>query len=255
MTLWMSDLPFETDAGFGSRARIGLVVLATDYTIEREYQAVVNRLDGVAFYAARIPMDPIVTPQSLTAMGVEIPRTAGLILPDDRVDVIAYGCSSATALLGEDKVSELVQGVKPGTIVTTPITAAKAALGALGVRRLGVLTPYTADVNHGIKAAFEAAGFEMPVFGSFDEPRDKVVASISEASIRQQARALTGAAEIDGLFISCTSLRGLGVSPVLENELGIPVTASNHAMIWHSLRLAGIDDRLDGLGQLYTLAI
>jgi maleate isomerase len=31
------------------------------------------------------------------------------------------------------------------------------------------------------------------------------------------------------------------------------VTSSNHALIWHSLRLAGIDDAIDGYGRLFQL--
>ena len=36
MTVELKELPFETDAGFGSRARIGLVVLENDQTVEAE---------------------------------------------------------------------------------------------------------------------------------------------------------------------------------------------------------------------------
>jgi maleate isomerase len=33
--------------------------------------------------------------------------------------------------------------------------------------------------------------------------------------------------------------------------LGKPVTASNHALAWHLLRLAGIRDEVAGLGRLF----
>ncbi|MEC7093608.1 MAG: Asp/Glu racemase, partial [Pseudomonadota bacterium] len=32
-------------------------------------------------------------------------------------------------------------------------------------------------------------------------------------------------------------------------------TSSNHAMAWHCLRLAGIDDTIDGRGRLFTLPL
>ncbi len=41
----------------------------------------------------------------------------------------------------------------------------------------------------------------------------------------------------------------------LEKNLGIPLTSSNHAMAWHALRLAGIDDKLDQFGSLFELAL
>jgi maleate isomerase len=37
--------------------------------------------------------------------------------------------------------------------------------------------------------------------------------------------------------------------------LGKPVTSSNHAMAWHCLRLAGVDDALPQFGRLFTLPL
>ena len=41
----------------------------------------------------------------------------------------------------------------------------------------------------------------------------------------------------------------------IEERTGVPVTSSNHAMAWHCLRLAGIDDTIDGRGRLFTLPL
>ena len=41
-TLLIENLPYEIDAGIASRASIGLIVLATDYTIEHEWRQVFN---------------------------------------------------------------------------------------------------------------------------------------------------------------------------------------------------------------------
>jgi maleate isomerase len=51
---------------------------------------------------------------------------------------------------------------------------------------------------------------------------------------------------VDGVFISCTSLRAAGIIGHAEAALGKPVTASNHALAWHLLRLAGIRDEVTG---------
>ena len=40
-TSMFEHLPFATDQVIGSRARIGLVVLSTDYTIEHEMRALI----------------------------------------------------------------------------------------------------------------------------------------------------------------------------------------------------------------------
>ena len=37
----------------------------------------------------------------------------------------------------------------------------------------------------------------------------------------------------------------------LEQAVGQPVITSNQAMIWDTLRLAGIDDKIEGYGRLF----
>ncbi|MEM9141130.1 MAG: Asp/Glu racemase [Pseudomonadota bacterium] len=251
MTASLTHLPYQADGGLGERAKLGLVALATEYVLEQDYRTVLSGLTGVALYTARVPMAAEVTPDTLRAMEHAIEPAASLLLPGEPLDVIAYGCSSATALLGEDKVKGLIQAAKPGSDVTTPITAARAALAAFSAQRIAILTPYTAKVNEGLRTVFEAARFDVPVFGSYDEPREGMVGRISEASIHASVVTLAARAEVDAVFISCTNLRGFGAVPSLEQALDLPVTSSNHAMIWHSLRCAGVTDPMPQFGRLY----
>ena len=58
---------------------------------------------------------------------------------------------------------------------------------------------------------------------------------------------------MDAVFVACTSLRVAAVAAEVEAALGKPVTSSNHAMAWHTLRLAGIGDSLPRWGRLLTL--
>src|SRR5882762_8523437 len=82
-----THLPFALDAGIAARAAIGLVVLATDQTLEHELRALL-RLDGVAFYESRIHNSPTINPTTLAAMERELTGAASLILPGSRLDVI-----------------------------------------------------------------------------------------------------------------------------------------------------------------------
>ena len=68
-------------------------------------------------------------------------------------------------------------------------------------------------------------------------------------------REIISHAEVDAVFVSCTSVRLMLVCAELEKSLGIPLTSSNHAMGWHALRLAGIDDNLGHFGSLYELPL
>ncbi len=97
------NLAFSTEKAIGARARIGLVVLATDYTVEHEFRRIIT-MPGVDFYQARIKNSPSITPASLAAMEPLITDTAELILPGDELDVLAFGCTSASVVLGEELV-------------------------------------------------------------------------------------------------------------------------------------------------------
>ena len=251
----VEHLPFAADQGIASRARIGLIVLATDYTIEHEWRRIMTGLDGVALYQSRILNDAQITPETLRAMEPRIAAAADVILPGAHLDVVAYGCTSASMAIGEEKVFERIRSVRPQAKCTTPITAAFAAFRALGARRIGVLTPYRADVNRIVAGYIAARGFAVPVFGSFNEEDDNVVASITPRSIKAGIVAIKDRAEIDAVFVSCTSVRLAEAAAGIETEIGLPVTSSNHAMAWHALRLAGIGDALPQWGRLFACSI
>ena len=254
-TILIENLPFELDGGIARRASIGLIVLATDYTIEHEWRQLFSQIDGVALYQSRIYNENTITPESLRAMAPRITDCAKVITPDTGVDVIAYGCTSASMAIGEEKVFENIKAAKPDSKCTTPITAAFAAFDAFKARRIGVLTPYTAEVNKIVAEYIAARGYQVPVFGSFNEGQDTSVARITPASIESAVRELLKHAEVDAVFVSCTSVRLMEACADLEKSLGIPLTSSNHAMAWHALRLAGIEDSLAQFGSLYDLSL
>ncbi len=255
MTVSLGHLPFTTDAGIAARARIGLVVLASDLTIEHEWRKVLAEVDGVALHHARLFNDSRITPETLRAMEGLIGPAAGLLLPGHRFDVVAYGCTSASMVLGEERVMDLLREAKPEAKATTPITAARIAVQTMGARRIGLLTPYRDDINQALRSYLEARGIGVPVMGSFNEEDDGIVGRIDPASLAEACARLGAHAEVDAVFVSCTSLRLAEAAADIEARIGKPVTSSNHAMLWHALRLAGIDDRLPRWGRLFEAAL
>lgn len=251
----MLKMAGRLDEGIGSRARLGLVVLASDHTIEHEYRRVLSGIEGVALYECRIHNDPQITPDTLRAMDGLIPACASVILPGVPLAVVGFGCTSATMVLGEDRIFQRLREGRPEAKPTTPITGAFAAFRALGASRLGVLTPYRDDVNETVRNYIEARGFEVPVFGTFDEEDDNRAARISPSSIRDAAIEIGRDPRVDAVFVSCTSLRTFEVAAETEAAIGKPLTSSNHAMLWHALRLAGVQDTLPQWGRLFGRTI
>jgi maleate isomerase len=242
----------ELDGGLARRAAIGLVVLASDQTLEHEFREMI-RIPGVAFYESRVFNDNEITPETLRAIGPRIAPSLDLILPGVPLDVVGFGCTSATMTLGESAVFAEIHRVRPGVACTTPVTAALAAFRAFGARRIGLLTPYSRRINENLARYFESRGVGVAAMATFDRPDDREAARISLESIEKGATRLAEAPAVECVFVSCTSLRVAAAVERIEARSGIPVTSSNHAMAWHCLRLGGVDDRVEGAGRLFGL--
>lgn len=256
------ELPFETGPGIGHRAKLGLIVLETDQTIEQEFRDLLG-LEGVALYHSRIPSDPEVTPETLARMETNLPAAAALLPAAVGLDVVGYGCTSGTTVIGEEKVAQAVRsGLKASgnndparTAVTNPLTAVKTALRALNAVRIGFVTPYLPEVTDAMRRHLEQQGFEIPEIASFNQSEEDIVARITPASIRDAIVAVGRNEDCDAVFVSCTNLRVLGVIEEAEARLGKAVISSNLALVWHMLRLAGVTDSLPGRGKLFKRAL
>ncbi len=243
-------LPFALDTGIAHRAAIGLVVLATDHTIEYEWRHMFAALDGVAYYESRIWNSATITPETLRDMEKDIAQATRLIRPGERLDVVAFACTSGAMVIGDATVAARIREARPGIACTTPMAAAIAGLKALGARRIALLTPYIERINHMMRDHIEAQGIGVPAMGSYNHEQDNEVARIDAASVERAVLELGAHDSVDAVFVSCTSLRVAANVERLEQRLGKPVTSSNHALAWHSLRLAGVTEPLPGYGRL-----
>ncbi len=247
-------LNFDTDNGFATRATLGVIVLQTDETLEPEL-ARIMALDGVALYHSRIPMRPEVTADTLAEMRTNLPAAARLFPGSLNFDVIGYGCTSAATIIGPREVERAVQEVLPNVQVANPISAVIAACKSLNATRIGFVTPYVAEVSAAMRAMLESHGIKIAGFASFEEGDDRTVARITPDSSLAAITHVASQADCDLVFVSCTSLRIAGIVETAEKQIGMPVISSNTALAWHMLRLAGIDDRIDGFGHLLRLPL
>lgn len=243
-------LPFKMDKGTMHRAAIGLIVLSSDQTMEYEWRRIID-LPGVAFFESRIPSPPDITPESLMEMHKEIAHATELLLPGVEFQVMAFGCTSGAIVIGEDRVFEQIRTIHPGVPCTTPITGAMEGLRVLGAQRIALLTPYVKPVNRLFKDYIEGQGIEITRIATFNHAVDAEVARIDADTLRSAILKIGSPSDVDAVFVPCTSLRMCDHTREIEQQLGKPVLASNSAMAWHALRLAGIDDVLPQWGRLF----
>jgi maleate isomerase len=241
-------LPCAPDDGPVRTAAIGLITLSNDVVIERELRTFLA-IDGVSVFASRIPLMLKVTPQALRDMEAHIPHAVGLIVPDDRLDVMAFGCTSGAMAIGPDRVAAAVHQARPGIPVTDPVSASLKGLRALGARRIALITPYPDAVNEVVAGYVAAQGFEIVERGSFKQTSDPTISRVPPEAIYQAGVAL-GRRNVEALFISCTALRCSPVIERIEQAIGKPVVTSNQALAWDCLRLAGSRTAVEGYGRL-----
>lgn len=234
------------------KARIGMIDLASGLTGEEQMHAVLP--DDVLLLTTRVLNSNSISLNALSAMQADMARAAGTITPDEPLDVVLYCCTSGTISMGEERVVELIQSVRPGVACTNPFTAAVEALRHIGAKRISMLLPYTVEVTAYMRDAFERKGFEVLHVTTYGLEFDSEICQVSQEDILASARAqcIDGA---DALFISCTGLRVVDLIEQIEDELSIPVITSNQAMAWHALRLGGYDKNIAGFGMLGGLII
>lgn len=232
----MHTVPYTLGTPASGQHTLGLIVLQFDETLEQDFRRLFPSRD-LSLYTSRVPSGAEVTQDTLTEMASTLPASAALFPPAATFDVVGYGCTSGTTMIGAAKVAELVrQGVKTAA-VTDPLTATIAACRHLNITTLGMVTPYLASVSIPVKDAFQAAGIAVPTLVSFGEAGEENVARIDTSSIKAAAHHV--AKDVDAVFLSCTNLQTLDVIAELEATLNKPVISSNTALAWHMAHLSG----------------
>ncbi len=244
--------PYRLTGPIGTRGTLGLIVLQVDETIEQDFRRLFPD-PAVAIHVSRIPSGAELTPDTIATMTSELPRAAGLLPPAAAFDAIGYACTSGATLIGPDRVAALVASHATTRRVTDPLTASIAALKALDVASLAIVSPYIETVAEPIRAAFRQAGFDVPATVSFGEEVEARVARIDPVSVRDAALEVGRSGGVQAVFLSCTNLRTLDIINDVENRLGLPVISSNQALAWHMAQASGAAVAPDAPGRLFRL--
>ena len=107
--------------------RVGLIVLATDVMIEKDFLKVFSNVSADLFVNRITNYNPV-TANNLKKMANDITSVTEKILPGEKVDCVVYGCTSGTIVSGYNNIKKKINMAKPNALVTAPSTAALNAL-------------------------------------------------------------------------------------------------------------------------------
>jgi len=231
-----------------SNPRIGLLALSTDLTIERDFQSICHSLP-INLFVNRIHNENPLTKENLLKMYDQLESITEKILPGEKINTVAYGCTSGTIAIGEDKVKEKIQLAKPGCHVTTPITSAIKAFNKMNVKKIAVFTPYPESVNKTISEYLIKKNINVTSFSTFNLDLDVDFARVDPKYLSEILTKLN-INDADALFVSCTALPALEILDGVEKKINKPVFSSNQTLIWDTIRSAGYKSSVEGYGKL-----
>ena len=228
--------------------KVGLIALSTDQTIEGDFNNICKNLP-LDIFINRIHNQNPLTKENLLKMEDDLESVTNKILPDEKLSTIAYGCTSGTIAIGEDKVKEKILLAKPGCYVTTPVTSALKAFKQMDIKKIALFTPYPDAVNKTILEYFTKKNIEVSSFASLNLNLDSEFANVDPNYILEISSKLE-TKNADALFISCTALPVLNILDKLEQTIKKPVLSSNQTLIWDTIRSIGYKSPIKGYGKL-----
>ena len=232
-----------------SNPRVGLIALASDFMIERDFINVIKDRD-IDLFINRIECYNPLTKENLIKMSDKVTEVTKDILPDQDIDCIVYGCTSGTIAAGYNSIEQKVKAAKPMADVTTPSTAAIKALKKMKISKISIFTPYSKKLNDEVLKYFKREGFEVTSNSYFDIEADYDIGKVDQNYLFDvlSNMDLKGA---EALFVSCTALPVLTIINKLENKLNTTVLSSNQALIWDTLVKINKNNSVEGFGKLF----
>ncbi len=230
--------------------RVGLIVLATDVMIEKDFLKVFSRISA-DLYVNRIANYNPVTANNLKKMTNKITSVTENILPGEKVDCIVYGCTSGTIVSGYDNIKKKINIAKPDALVTAPSTAVLNALKKKSINKISIVTPYIKSVNDDVVNFFKKNNFEVTSNTYFDIQSDVDIGRVDQDQLFKILSNINHK-NAEALFVSCTSLPVLNIIEKLEKKLNMTVLSSNQALIWETLENINRNNSIKGYGSLFS---
>ncbi len=236
--------------------RIGLLVPSSDATSEKDFHTFLP--DNVSFHTARLFHDNENTPRGFATLDEVCSDVEGGVrrLKQVSPEVVVFSCTSGGYYRGDEFANELQKRIEGEAGVPAILTANAVvdAFKAVGSSNAFMYTPYKDEINREAGKFFGSRGITIADYANFLPEKSSDVCNVRPSELIGLILAeRSRIEECDGLFISCTGMRGMEVAAALESELGIPVVTSNSANVWATLRALGLAGHDVRAGQIFDL--
>jgi maleate isomerase len=235
--------------------RLGMLTPSSNTVLEPMTAAMLAGLPQVTAHFSRFRVTEIaLSPQALGQFGHDEILRAAELLAHAKVDVIGWNGTSAS-WLGFEQDERLCERIEAATGIRacTSVLAFREIFELTGIRRIGLVTPYTDDVQARIIDTWRGAGILCAAERHAGLHDNFSFSQVGEAAVTQLVREV-GRGDCDAVAVVCTNMHGARVAETLERELKVPVYDSIATTLWKSLQLAGVDPgAVKGWGSLFGL--
>jgi maleate isomerase len=228
------------------RRHFGVLIPSTNTTVEIEYTrhlpATLQFHVGRCGKAANMPFSP--------SLDEDVIRQSKL-LGDAKVEVITLAQTSAS--LFDDDYDTRVKAQMSSNAGVPAVTSAEAigeAVRALGMKRIGIVTPYSAEVIQRAKQYLEMKyGLQVLGMEGFGATDAYAIGKL-DANMAFEALQRVDTPEIEVLIVPGGNFPTMPWIAAWERALGKPVITTNQATLWGALGVMNLNNPMPGLGRL-----
>jgi maleate cis-trans isomerase len=225
-----ADASLASSTGF-ARARLGLIIPSSNRLTEPQFRRFTP--PDLGLHVTRLQMTGKYH-KPLAQLFDDIARAA-TALADADVDLLVFHCTATSMEEGPEGDARIVETITraTGRPALSTAQAVSAALAAVGIARLVMVSPYPQSNNDHERAYLAAMGFDVlhdVALGLTSNGYIRVSPARWIEIVRANARDAA-----DGYFLSCTNTTQIDAIAPLEAEFGKPFINSNQATIWAAL--------------------
>jgi maleate isomerase len=220
--------------------RLGVLTPSSNTALEPLTSALVAALPGASAHFSRFRVTEIALDAAALGQFDDSKILAAAdLLADAKVDAIGWSGTSS-GWLGFDRDRQLVERIRErtGIAATTAVLALNELLAIKGITRIGLVTPYTADVQERIVASYRAIGIEVVAGRHLGIRVNHDFAGVPPRTLREMMDAVARA-QPQAITTFCTNLRAAQLAPEFEAASGIPLLDTVSTTVWGMVRAAG----------------
>ena len=225
--------------------RIGVLTPSSNTALEPLTNAILSGLPNVHAHFARFRVTNIsLSDQALGQFDDSNILAAAEMLADAKPDVITWSGTSA-GWMGFEKDILLCERItaRTGIPASTAVLALNELLTLKHIKRLGIVSPYTEDVQQKIVRQYASANIEV-----VGEVHHDISVNYDFALVDTVSQA-----QPEAIVTYCTNLRAAQLADHFEQKSQVVLLDTVSTTVWGALRKVGVDpSEIKGWGKLFS---